>query len=74
LVIQGLSDHVIPADSFRTIENVLKQSKSQEFKIRTFENTTHSMTYLDKEVPYFQLITPGYLEEITQWLKTVETR
>jgi dipeptidyl aminopeptidase/acylaminoacyl peptidase len=74
LVIQGLSDQVIPEDSYSTIENVLKKSKSKEFKIRTFENTTHSMTYLDKEVPYFQLLTPGYLEEITQWLKTVKTR
>lgn len=74
LVIQGLSDQVIPVDSFRTIENALKKSKSKEYKIRTLENTTHSMTFLDKEFPFFQLITPGYLEIITQWLKTVETK
>ncbi len=74
LVIQGLSDQVIPKDSFRTIEKALKKSKSKAYKIRTFENTTHSMTYLNKEYPYFQLITPGYLEEITQWLKTVKAR
>lgn len=71
LVIQGLSDKIIPEDSYRVIENALKKSKSKNYEILTFENTTHSMMYLDKEFPYFQLLTHDYLNVITNWLKKI---
>jgi dipeptidyl aminopeptidase/acylaminoacyl peptidase len=74
LVIQGLSDIVIPENSYIIIEKVLKKSKSKKYKILTLENTTHSMTYLDKEFPYFQTLSPKYLVSITEWLNKIESK
>jgi dipeptidyl aminopeptidase/acylaminoacyl peptidase len=74
LVIQGLSDNVIPSDSYRIIENALKISGSKKYRIFTFENTTHSMAYVDKAFPYFQLLTQDYLKVITNWLKKIEAK
>ncbi|QCX37980.1 hypothetical protein FF125_05850 [Aureibaculum algae] len=72
LVIQGLSDKVIPENSYLIIEKALKKSKSRAYEILTLENTTHSMTYLDKEFPYFQTLTPNYLISIVEWLNKIE--
>ncbi|MEQ8471800.1 MAG: CocE/NonD family hydrolase [Marinoscillum sp.] len=74
LVIQGLSDNVIPEDSYRVIERALKKSDSKKYKVLTLENTNHSMTYLDKEFPYFQLLPRDYLIVINDWLEKIETR
>jgi dipeptidyl aminopeptidase/acylaminoacyl peptidase len=69
LVIQGLSDNVIPKNSHIIIEKALKKSESSIYEIITLENTTHSMTYLDKEFTYFQTLTPKYLVSVAAWLK-----
>jgi len=74
LIIQGLSDKIIPEDSYRIIENALKKSDSKKYEILTFENTTHSMTILNQEFPYFQLLSPSYLPAITNWLNQIATR
>ncbi|WP_424279707.1 alpha/beta hydrolase family protein [Eudoraea sp.] len=72
LVIQGQSDIVIPGNSYKIIEKALKKSESKKYEILTLDNTTHSMTYLDKEFPYFQTLSPKYLVSITEWLKIIE--
>ena len=72
LVIQGLSDNVIPEKSYKIIEKAIKKSKSKKYEILTFENTTHSMTNLDKEFPYFQILSPKYLVSIVDWLNTIK--
>jgi len=74
IVIQGLSDTVIPENSYLIIEKALKKSGSGKYEILTWENTTHSMTYLDKEFPYFQTLTPTYLNSIVNWLNTIENK
>ena len=74
LVIQGLLDNVIPKNSYIIIEKAIKKSESNIYEIITLENTTHSMTYLDKEFPYFQMLTPKYLASITEWLSTIENK
>jgi dipeptidyl aminopeptidase/acylaminoacyl peptidase len=74
LVIQGLSDDVIPEDSYKDIEQALKKSDSRKYEVITLENTNHSMTYLDKEFPYFQLLPSEYLIVINEWLENIETR
>lgn len=74
LVIQGLSDNIIPEDSYRAIEQALKKSDSKDCEILTLENTTHSMTYVNNEFPYFQLLPPNYLTVINDWLKKIETK
>jgi len=74
IVIQGLSDTVIPENSYLIIEKALKKSGSGKYEILTLENTTHSMTYLDKEFPYFQTLTPTYLNSIVNWLNTIEDK
>jgi uncharacterized protein len=74
LVIQGLSDEVIPENSYRIIEKAIKKSKSKKYEILTLENTTHSMTYLDKEFPYFQILSPKYLVSLTDWLNKIENK
>lgn len=72
LVIQGLSDNVIPEKSYKIIEKAIKKSESKKYEILTFENTTHSMTNLDKEFPYFQILSPKYLVSIVDWLNTIK--
>lgn len=74
LVIQGLSDNVIPEESYRVIERALKKSGSRKYEVLTLENTNHSMTYLDKEFPYFQLLSRDYMIVINNWLEKIETR
>jgi len=74
LLIQGLSDDVIPSNSFKIIRSAIRKSKSYKYKILTLKNATHSMTYLNKEFPYFQILSPGYLDAITNWLKSIESK
>ncbi len=71
LVIQGLSDEIIPADSYLKIEKALKKSNSKKYEVITLENTTHSMSLVNEEFPYFQLLSPDYLPIITDWLKSI---
>jgi len=71
LIIQGLSDNIIPKNSYLIIENALKKSASTKYEILTLENTTHSMTYLNDEFPYFQTLTPKYLTSTTTWLRKI---
>jgi dipeptidyl aminopeptidase/acylaminoacyl peptidase len=71
LVIQGLSDNVIPATSYKTIEKAIGMSKSTNYQIITLENASHSMTYLNEEFPYFQILSPKYLPAIHDWLKKI---
>lgn len=72
LVIQGLSDSVIPKDSYKIIEKAIKKSESKKYKILTLDNTTHSMTIVDKSFPYFQILSPKYLVSIVDWLNKIE--
>jgi len=74
LLIQGLSDDVIPSNSFKIIRSAIQESKSSKYKILTLKNTTHSMTYLNKEFPYFEILSPGYLDAITNWLNSIESK
>jgi dipeptidyl aminopeptidase/acylaminoacyl peptidase len=69
LVIQGLSDEVIPLNSYETIEKAIKKSKTYDYKVITLKNTSHSMTVLNKEFPYFQILNPEYLSALTAWLQ-----
>ena len=68
LVVQGLSDEIIPLDSYKTIAKAIKKSKSLKHKVITLENTSHSMTWLNKEFPYFQTLSPNYLSSVNDWL------
>ena len=69
LVVQGLSDEIIPLDSYKTIAKAIKKSKSPKHKVITLKNTSHSMTWLNKEFPYFQTLSPDYLSSVNDWLK-----
>ena len=69
LVIQGLSDNVIPLNSYQTIEKAIGKSKSTNYQVITLENTSHSMTCLNEEFPYFQILNPEYLNALTEWLQ-----
>lgn len=74
LVIQGLADEVIPLNSYETIEKAIKKSKSANYKVFTLENTSHSMTYLNEEFPYFQILSPEYLPVVSDWLKKIRNK
>ena len=74
LVIQGLSDEIIPMNSYKTIEKAIIKSNSNNYKVITLKNTSHSMMSVNNEFPYFQLLSPDYLLVITNWLKAIETR
>ena len=74
MVIQALSDEIIPMNSYKTIEKAIIKSNSNNYKVITLKNTSHSMMYVNNEFPYFQLLTPDYLLVITEWLKTIEAR
>lgn len=68
LVIQGLSDKVIPISSFKIIKEAIGVSKAPYFDVITLKNTSHSMTYSNVEYPYFELLTPEYISSMTEWL------
>ncbi len=68
LVIQGLSDEVIPISSYKIIKEAIGASKAPFFDIITHKNTSHSMTFLNPEFPYFQVLAPDYLSSMTTWL------
>ena len=74
LVIQGLSDNVIPGNSYKTIEKAIGDSKSTNYKIITLKNTSHSMTWLNEDYPYFQILSPEYLPLISDWLKKFQKK
>ncbi len=74
LVIQGLADEVIPLDSYRTIEKALAKSKSTNYQLITLENTSHSMTLLNEDFPYFQILSPEYLSAVSDWLKKIRDK
>jgi cephalosporin-C deacetylase-like acetyl esterase len=74
LVIQGLSDNVIPTNSYKIISKAIRKSKSTNYEVLKLENTSHSMTYLSKEFPYFQVINPKYLDAMTAWLNKIENK
>jgi esterase/lipase len=74
LLIQGLSDEVIPLNSYETIKNAIKKSKSTNYNVIALKNTSHSMTVLNKEFPYFQILNPEYLSALTEWLQKNKTR
>lgn len=74
LVIQGLADEVIPLNSYKTIEKAIKKSKSTNYQIITLENTSHSMTWLNEDYPYFQILSPEYLPVVSDWLKKIRNK
>lgn len=74
LVIQGLSDNVIPGNSYKTIEKAIGKSKSTNYQVITLENTSHSMTWLNEDFPYFQLLSPEYLPLVSSWLKKIRDK
>ena len=74
LVIQGLSDNVIPVNSYKTIEKAIGKSKSTNYQIITLENTSHSMTWLNEDFPYFQILSPEYLPAVSDWLKKIRNK
>jgi alpha/beta superfamily hydrolase len=74
LVIQGMSDEIIPKNSYQVIENAIQTSNSTDYKVIVLENTSHSMMSLNHEFPYFQLLAHDYLTVITNWLENINRR
>ncbi|WP_319482199.1 alpha/beta hydrolase [uncultured Draconibacterium sp.] len=71
LVIQGLADEVIPHNSYKSIEKGIRKSNSTNYQLITLENTSHSMTWLNEDFPYFQILSPEYLPGISDWLTKI---
>jgi hypothetical protein len=74
LIIQGLSDEVIPFNSYVIIEMAISKSKSTDFQVITLENTSHSMTSLNEDYPYFQILSAEYLPVVSDWLKKIRDK
>lgn len=74
LVIQGLSDEVIPAKSYKTIKRAIRKSKSTQYLCVTLENTSHSMTWRKEDFPYFQILSPEYLPLVSDWLSEIRNK
>ena len=74
LVIHGLSDEVIPAKSHKTIKRAIRKSKSTRYLCVTLENTSHSMTWLNNDFPYFQILSPEYLPLVSDWLSEIRSK
>ena len=74
LVIQGLSDNIIPMNSYEIIGKAIEKSKTADYKVVTLKNTSHSMTVSNDEFPYFQGLNPEYLEAMNEWLKKMEKK
>jgi dipeptidyl aminopeptidase/acylaminoacyl peptidase len=72
LVIQGLSDNVIPENSYKVIDKALKKAGNKEYEIAILKNTTHSMTIIDAKFPYFQKLESTYLSKIAKWVDSLK--
>lgn len=72
LIVQGMSDIVIPRNSHKVIENALKKANNENFNIVTIEYASHSMTYEgESDFPYWSKLEPSYLPTILKWINTV---
>lgn len=75
LIVQGMSDIVIPRNSHKVIENALKKANNENFNIVTIEYASHSMTYEgESDFPYWSKLEPSYLPTILKWINTVSNR
>ncbi|PWJ59425.1 hypothetical protein CLV98_102258 [Dyadobacter jejuensis] len=71
LVLQGLSDRVIPENSHLKIQKALKLAPTTQYDIVLLKNTSHSMMSRNDEIPYFQLLANDYLPQMTHWIKKI---
>lgn len=75
LIIQGMSDIVIPIDSFEKIEEALNKAGSKTYKIIKLANANHSMTLENvSDFPYWSMLHPDYFNTIEEWLNTVSVK
>ena len=72
LLIQGTSDVVIPENSYKVIDKILRKAGNKSYHIVILKNASHSMTIVDNNFPYFQKLAPTYLSEITKWIDNLK--
>ncbi len=68
LVLQGGSDIVIPEESHSNIKQALDIARNTSSKIVLIEKANHSMTMVDPQFPYWNIVHPDYYETVEKWL------
>ena len=71
LIIQGMSDRVIPPDSYEIIEQAMAKAGNQDYSIVKIPNASHSM-YDEgaSDFPYFTKLESSYLPTLSNWIKS----
>jgi dipeptidyl aminopeptidase/acylaminoacyl peptidase len=71
LILKGANDQTSPGyPSFQNIEDALKRSGNDNYKIVIFPNSTHEMHVSGSSNDFFFKATPGYCDTIYNWIKT----
>lgn len=69
LIIQGGKDEIIPEESHVSIQNVLKNSGNEQFKVKIIKDASHSMSYVgESDFPYWTKLHPEYFSTIQDWI------
>jgi len=72
LILQGIRDEIIPANSYVLISDALAKSGNDNYKTVLFEGASHSMYKIgESDFPYWSKLHPDYLETIEGWINTV---
>ncbi|EAR01397.1 alpha/beta hydrolase family protein [Maribacter sp. HTCC2170] len=72
LIIQGMSDEIIPANSYKIISKYLERAKNKEYQVILLDKTSHSMSYDEEsDFPYWSKIHPEYIKTINDWIITM---
>ena len=69
LVVQGMSDVIIPSNSWEVIEQALAKAGNQSYSIVKIPNASHSMyDEGDSDFPYFAKLESSYLPTLSNWI------
>ncbi|MEP2993301.1 MAG: prolyl oligopeptidase family serine peptidase [Gilvibacter sp.] len=68
LIVQGMSDEIIPLDSHRKIRDALDRAKNGNFELILLENTNHTMQFVGQsDFKYWSRRNPNYLNTLLDW-------
>lgn len=71
LIIQGMSDEIIPPNSYLTISEILKKGGNTTVDTMLLDGTNHSMYFMGKsDFPYWSKLHADYLEGMSDWINS----
>ncbi|MFY0671939.1 MAG: prolyl oligopeptidase family serine peptidase [Bacteroidia bacterium] len=73
LLIQGTKDEIIPENSYQIISEASAKNGKTNVEVSLLKNANHSMyAIVESDFPYWATLHPDYLNEITNWINSLE--